>query len=78
MESVADAPQHPKSALQEWAASHNRKSPEYTLIDRSGPHHALRFTVEVSVKGIGKVEATANSKQVAEKLAAARFLKEFV
>ena len=78
MESVADAPQHPKSALQEWAASHNRKTPEYTLIDRSGPHHALRFTVEVSVKGIGKVEATANSKQVAEKLAAARFLKEFV
>lgn len=78
MESVADAPKHPKSALQEWAATHDRKTPEYTLIDRSGPHHALSFTVRVSVKGVGQAEGTANSKQVAEKLAAAQFLKEYL
>lgn len=43
------APQHPKSALQEWAAANNRKAPVYEVTDRSGPHHAPRFTVTVSV-----------------------------
>ena len=43
------APRHPKSALQEWAAAHNRKPPAYSVTDRSGPHHAPRFTVKVSL-----------------------------
>jgi ribonuclease III len=66
---------HPKSALQEWAAGNRRKPPEYTLIDRSGPDHALQFTVEVSVKGVGEARATANSKQEAETRAAGEFLR---
>jgi small GTP-binding protein len=41
---------HPKSALQEWAAGNRRKTPEYKLIDRSGPDHALHFTVAVAVR----------------------------
>lgn len=68
---------HPKSALQEWAAGNQRKMPEYRLIDRSGPDHDLRFTVEVSIKGVGNAEATASSKQVAETEAAAEFLRKF-
>jgi len=68
---------HPKSALQEWAAGNKRKMPEYRLLDRSGPDHAARFTVEVSVKGIGEAEATASSKQEAEKLAAEEFMRKF-
>ena len=68
---------HPKSALQEWAASNRRKPPEYHLIDRSGPDHASQFTVLVSVKGVGEVEATATSKQEAETQAAAEFLERF-
>lgn len=68
---------HPKSALQEWAAGNRRKMPEYTLIDRAGPDHAARFTVEVSVHNVGSTQATANSKQAAEKLAAAEFLRKF-
>jgi ribonuclease-3 len=68
---------HPKSALQEWAAGNRRKMPEYTLIDRSGPDHALRFTVEVAVHNVGSAQATANSKQDAETLAAEEFMRKF-
>jgi ribonuclease-3 len=68
---------HPKSALQEWAAGSQRKPPEYELIARDGPDHAARFTVRVSVKNVGEAEATANSKQEAERLAAAAFMEQF-
>ena len=68
---------HPKSALQEWAAGNRRRMPEYRLADRSGPDHASRFTVEVSIHGIGEAQATGASKQEAETLAAAEFLKRF-
>ena len=68
---------HPKSALQEWAAGNRRKVPEYRIVDRSGPDHAARFTVSVSVRGVGEVEATGNSKQEAETLAAEQFLRRF-
>lgn len=68
---------HPKSALQEWAAGNQRKPPEYELIAREGPDHAARFTVRVSVKNVGAAEATANSKQEAERLAAAAFMEQF-
>ncbi len=68
---------HPKSALQEWAAGSRRKPPEYALVDRSGPDHASRFTVRVSVRNVGEVEATANSKQEAETEAARLFMEKF-
>ena len=68
---------HPKSALQEWAAGSNRKPPEYALVDRSGPDHASKFTVRVSVMKVGEVEAMANSKQEAETEAARLFMEKF-
>ncbi len=68
---------HPKSALQEWAAGNQRKPPEYELVSREGPDHAARFTVRVTVKNVGAAEATATSKQEAEKLAAAAFMEQF-
>lgn len=68
---------HPKSALQEWAAGNRRKPPEYELIDRSGPDHAARFTVRVSVRNVGTVDAEANSKQDAETAAARKFMEKF-
>jgi ribonuclease III len=68
------APKHPKSALQEWAAANKRKPPEYALTDRSGPHHALRFTVTVSIKGAGEASASGGSKQEAETAAAKALL----
>jgi ribonuclease-3 len=70
------APKHPKSALQEWAAAHERKPPVYTLTGRSGPHHAPRFQVEVEIKGVGQAAAEGLSKQEAETEAAARLLEQ--
>nr|WP_166174869.1 ribonuclease III [Altererythrobacter segetis] len=68
---------HPKSALQEWAAGNRRKPPEYEVIDRSGPDHAAKFTVRVSVHKVGEVEGTGSSKQDAETEAARLFMERF-
>lgn len=76
VEGQAKAPRHPKSALQEWAASNNRRPPEYTLVDRSGPHHAPRFTVSVGIGPAGEATATGTSKQEAETAAAAALLEK--
>ena len=68
---------HPKSALQEWAAGNKRAMPRYEVVDRSGPDHAMRFTVEVSIHAVGNARATASSKGEAEKRAAEVFLEEY-
>ena len=68
---------HPKSALQEWAAGNQRKPPQYKLVDRSGPDHKASFTVRVEVLNVGEAEATASSKQEAEKIAAQNFMERF-
>lgn len=76
VDTQTSAPRHPKSALQEWAAANKRKPPEYALTDRSGPHHALRFTVTVSIKGAGEASATGGSKQEAETAAAKALIEK--
>lgn len=68
---------HPKSALQEWAAQNKRAMPQYAVTGRSGPDHASRFTVQVSIHNVGTAEADATSKSEAEKLAAKAFLAKF-
>ncbi len=68
---------HPKSALQEWAAGNRRKMPEYRLVERSGPDHAARFLVAVSINGVGEAEATGTSLREAETRAAEEFMKRF-
>jgi ribonuclease-3 len=70
------APLHPKSALQEWAAAHDRKPPGYRLAGRSGPQHAPTFVVEVEIKGVGSAQAEGTSKQEAETAAAAKLLEQ--
>lgn len=70
----AGAPHHPKSALQEWAAANGCKPPIYRLASRHGPHHSLRFTVEVELAGLASAEAEGSSKQEAETAAAAALL----
>jgi len=73
-----EAPKHPKSALQEWAAARQCAPPVYRLVGQSGPHHAPVFTVEVAVGGKrgGSATAEGSSKQEAETAAAAQLLKE--
>ena len=70
------APRHPKSLLHEWAEGKGRKPPAYTVIDRSGPSHAPRFTVRASVNGLGEAEGEGLSKQEAETAAAAALLEQ--
>lgn len=77
MDGKAGKRKHPKSALQEWAAGNKRRMPEYQLVERTGPDHALRFTVEVTVHGVGAVQATSSSKQDAETLAAEEFMEKY-
>lgn len=72
----ARAPQHPKSALQEWAAAHNRRPPEYSVVDRAGPHHAPMFTIKVSIGKLAEASAKGSSKQEAETAAAAALLAQ--
>lgn len=68
---------HPKAALQEWAAGNRRKPPVYALVAREGPDHAARFTVSVSVNGVGEAQAQGSSKQDAETRAARAFMERY-
>ncbi len=72
-----EAPKHPKSALQEWAAARQCAPPVYILIGQHGPHHAPQFTVKVEVGGKrgGSATAEGSSKQEAEKAAAAMLME---
>jgi ribonuclease III len=70
------APQHPKSALQELAAARECKPPVYEVVGRTGAHHAPKFTIRVTVPGLGEATAEGTSKQEAETEAAAALLKQ--
>jgi ribonuclease-3 len=70
------APQHPKSALQELAAARECKPPVYEVVSRTGAHHHPRFTVRVSVQGLGEATAEGASKQDAETDAAEALLRK--
>jgi ribonuclease-3 len=68
------APKHPKSALQELAAAKECKPPVYEVVGRTGAHHAPKFTIRVSVAGLGEATAEGTSKQEAETEAAEALL----
>ena len=76
VESQGRAPKHPKSALQELAAARELKAPEYEVQAKTGAHHSPRFTVRVSVIGLGEASAEGSSKQEAETAAAAALLEQ--
>jgi len=68
-------PQHPKTALQEWAQGQGLSLPAYQIIGQSGPDHAPIFDVKLSIQGFEDVVAQGPSRQFAEKEAAAKFLE---
>ena len=70
------APKHPKSALQELAAARECKPPLYEVVNRTGAHHAPKFTIRVSVPGLGEATAEGASKQEAETEAAEALLSK--
>ncbi|MCY4591396.1 MAG: ribonuclease III [Alphaproteobacteria bacterium] len=67
-------PVDPKSALQEWALGRRLATPDYEVIECSGPPHAPVFTIQVTVRGHPPQTATGPSKRKAELTAAAQLL----
>ena len=77
IDSAGQAPRHPKSLLQEWAASTGKRPPVYLIKSKTGPAHARTFEIELTIKGLEPVTATAPSKQEAETRAAKAFLEKY-
>ncbi len=67
-------PQHPKTAIQEWAQARGLPLPNYEITDQIGPDHAPQFEVKLCIKGHPPVTATGKSRAEAEKEAAAEFM----
>lgn len=59
-----------KTQLQEWAMRRRLPVPAYGVVEQSGPPHAPRFIVEVSVKGYESERGEGGSRREAEKAAA--------
>ena len=70
----ATPPKPAKTELQEWAQGRGLPVPAYREIDRRGPDHAPRFTVEVSVVGSDALSGEGGSKRAAEEAAAQALL----
>jgi ribonuclease-3 len=68
----------PKSRLQEWALKRRAGMPVYAVIDRQGPDHAPRFTIEVLVRGEEPARGDGANKQEAEKAAATNLLSKLL
>ena len=67
---------NPKGELQERVqAMRPQRRPVYELVKVVGEAHAPRFTVRVTVDGVGHAEATAGNRQEAETRAAAILLR---
>ena len=70
------APKHPKAELQEFAAAKQWRPPVYEITSRSGPHHAPKFVVTVTIPGRATAEGSGTSKQEAETEAARAMLDQ--
>lgn len=69
-----EARRDPKTALQEWAHQRGPETPNYEVIDRSGPDHNPSFTIRVHVDGVEPSEGEGRSKRLAEQAAATAML----
>ena len=74
MRAIAAPERDAKTALQEWAQARALAAPAYDEVERSGPDHAPKFTVQVSIEGFASEMGTASSKRAAEQAAAKAFI----
>jgi ribonuclease-3 len=64
-----------KTALQEWAQAQGAPPPTYVEKGRSGPDHAPRFIITVTVLGQTPADGEGKAKRGAEQAAAEAFLR---
>lgn len=74
MAGQAEPPKDAKTRLQEWAHRQGLELPAYAVTGQSGPPHAPRFEVTVTV-GPHAAQGRAGSKRAAEQLAAEALLR---
>lgn len=65
----------PKGLLQHYAQTKHAQTPEYAVINESGPDHAKTFTVDVLISGKVYGRGTGRKKRDADKQAAISALK---
>ncbi len=65
-----------KSHLQELTHKQNEASPDYRLVDESGPDHQKVFEVEVLIKGQVRGRGRGKTKKEAEQFAARQALEQ--
>ncbi|PCI33798.1 MAG: ribonuclease III [Alphaproteobacteria bacterium] len=63
-----------KTRLQEWVQARQIPTPNYVVVERTGPAHEPFFTIEARVKGMDPAEGKGRSKREAEQDAAAKLL----
>lgn len=71
---MTQAPEDPKTALQETVQAKGLNLPTYQMVARTGPSHAPLFTMQVSVDSYPPITAEAKSKRAAEREAAKSML----
>lgn len=70
-------PKDAKSQLQELTQNQTKHSPQYKILETTGPDHAKQFRVGVFLQGKKIGEGAGLSKQVAEESAAEMALKSY-
>ena len=75
IQTLKEAPQDPKTELQEWVQARAMELPRYEIIDKSGPDHAPIFVIRLSIDGFSPVDVEGPSRRQAEKTAARKMLK---
>lgn len=73
--SMIEPPQHPKTAIQEWAQAQGLPLPIYKIIGQTGLDHAPIFEIKLLVKGHDPIIASGKSRAEAEKSVAKEFMK---
>lgn len=75
VKTLQEAPQDPKTELQEWVQARALELPRYDIIDKIGPDHAPVFVVRLTIEGFDAIDVQGPSRRQSEKTAARAMLK---
>lgn len=75
IKTLDEAPQDPKTELQEWVQARALGLPQYEIIEKTGPDHAPSFVIQLTIEGEEPMTAEGSSRRVAEKTVARKMLK---